>query len=113
MIKLTTRDSFAKFADVLQAREAFKTSGSLNGGPVTVLYTTGRLSEDLVQSARSADYVVWSYATPIAWHLAADGWVVPEVSYSVTTSRQQGKIRAAVSVMQPVPVEDVQASLFE
>lgn len=48
--------------------------------------------------AEDADvlYVVFSYATPIAWFTAADGWVVPDVKYSVTTSKHQGVVRRAV-----------------
>lgn len=33
------------------------------------------------------DYVVWSYETPIAWH-GRQGWVIPPVKYSPSTSRQ-------------------------
>lgn len=32
--------------------------------------------------------VIYSYSTPIAW-LDAGQWVVPDVSYSVTTARHQ------------------------
>lgn len=32
------------------------------------------------------DYVVFSYATPIAWYSNRDGWHVTEHKYSVTTS---------------------------
>lgn len=37
-------------------------------------------------------YVVYSYATPIAWYSTAWGWRVPPVRYSVTTSKHQGKL---------------------
>lgn len=42
----------------------------------------------------SADYVVFSYSTPIAWHLPS-GWVVPSVTYSISTSRHQAVARHA------------------
>jgi hypothetical protein len=37
-------------------------------------------------------YVVYSYSTPIAWYTHAWGWRIPEVRYSVTTSRHQGRL---------------------
>lgn len=30
--------------------------------------------------------VIYSYSTPIAWHDAEYGWIIPRVSYSATTS---------------------------
>lgn len=36
-------------------------------------------------------YVVFSYETPIAWYVIGQGWVRPEVRYSVTTSKHQGQ----------------------
>jgi hypothetical protein len=72
----------------------------------------GRLPAEYHASARRADYVVWSYATPIAWHVPASdhlmpegstayagGWIMPDQSYSVTTGKQQGRIRTALSVL--------------
>lgn len=42
-----------------------------------------------------ATYVVYSYLTPIAWVTEdEDPLYVPDVRYSVTTSRHQGKCRA-------------------
>lgn len=38
-------------------------------------------------------YVVYSYRTPIAWAYGTTVRV-PDVRYSVTTSKQQGKVRA-------------------
>lgn len=40
-------------------------------------------------------YVVFSYATPIAW-FGPDGWIVPDVKYSQTTSCHQGAVRVSV-----------------
>lgn len=43
------------------------------------------------------DYVVWSYQTPIAWHLGADDtWVVPNVKYSPTTTTHQTTLERAL-----------------
>lgn len=30
--------------------------------------------------------IIYSYSTPIAWHDSRYGWIVPDVSYSITTS---------------------------
>lgn len=104
-VKLTTRDSFHDFSAALNMRKAFKTSGSLKGGPVTdaATYTgwdMGSLDFEHYDSVRRADYIVWSYRTPIAWADAETGeWTVPDDRYSVTTSRHQSKIRTAVSVL--------------
>lgn len=57
-------------------------------------------------AARSVDYIVWSYATPIAWHARLSGgdregsgyrgvWVIPHVRYSQTTSKHQAIISRA------------------
>jgi hypothetical protein len=44
-------------------------------------------------------YVVYSYGTPIAWHIyATDEWVVPAEKYSTTTSKHQGLVRRALQV---------------
>lgn len=41
-------------------------------------------------------YVVFSYATPIAWHRKDTGWTVPLTKYSKTTSTHQHIVRMAV-----------------
>jgi hypothetical protein len=53
-----------------------------------------------------ADYVVWSYETPIAWHLPAaqtdadrvpETWCVPDIRYSQTTEQHQLTVLGAVN----------------
>jgi hypothetical protein len=39
-------------------------------------------------------YTVVSYQTPIAWVLADGAVVIPDVTYSLTTTRHQGQCRA-------------------
>jgi hypothetical protein len=58
---------------------------------------TGRLDSWLVSNliANKPDFIVYSYGTPIAWHHAG-GWEMPNVRYSVTTSKHQGIVRRAV-----------------
>lgn len=47
-------------------------------------------------------YIVWSYETPIAWFVRSainaqrSGWVMPDVRYSVTTSKHQSVARSIV-----------------
>jgi hypothetical protein len=42
-------------------------------------------------------YVVYSYATPIAWWSERDDWTIPDVKYTVTTSKHQHHVRMAVN----------------
>lgn len=46
-------------------------------------------------SAGTLTYVVMSYSTPIAWVLEDGTKVVPDDSYSQTTTRQQRAVRRA------------------
>lgn len=44
-------------------------------------------------------FVIFSYDTPIAWHVCRPiicGWCVPDVTYSVTTTNHQNVVRTAV-----------------
>lgn len=43
------------------------------------------------------NYVVYSYATPIAWRRADAVWVVPNVKYSPVTSRHQSLVRRGIA----------------
>lgn len=84
----------------ISARASFQsTTGNLRGVRYAVGYT-GQLSENHADAYRSAgqeiDYTVISYRTPIAWHTRSDGWVVPEVKYSQTTTRHQHIARMAI-----------------
>ena len=67
-------------------------------------YQTGRLPHRLAsimrERADSIVQVIYSYGTPIAW-LDAGAWIIPDVSYSVTTAKHQGhlwSLSARVSV---------------
>lgn len=60
-----------------------------------------KVLDDLRDSPNRMIYIVWSYGTPVAWcrrtTLAGgynpDSWVIPDVKYSVTTSRHQNIVR--------------------
>lgn len=49
--------------------------------------------------------VIYSYSTPIAWHDSEHGWIIPIVTYSVTTSNrhqsQLWKISTAKRILLP------------
>ncbi len=118
-VKLTTRDSFTKFAEALRNRKPFRTSGALHSFEGTG-GTYGRLNPLWRTNVNAATYAVYSYGTPIAWFLPVSTgipaevpktyhaeynssgellgwWVMPDEKYSVTTTRHQGKIRTALS----------------
>ncbi len=59
--------------------------------------STGRLDSHLALQLATEfpDYIVYSYGTPIAWH-GKFGWTIPNVKYSVTTSKHQGYVRRAI-----------------
>lgn len=102
MKRLTTR-SIAT-ATAIRDREDFKTSGSLEAFnlPSTsgFYHSGGRLrGADLDQynaDKADIDYVVMSYATPIAWHVrneTTEGrWHRVAQKFSVTTSKHQGNL---------------------
>jgi len=88
--------------------EPFETYGSLQG--INEQAGFGRCGQ-LEDKARKAflghrdgkqgqhmDYVVYSYSTPIAWHVNSQGWFYPDTSYSRTTSAQQTHVRVALDV---------------
>jgi hypothetical protein len=57
---------------------------------------TGELPKSWQQRlyAKPVTYVVFSYGTPIGWEHADGELVIPDVSYSVTTSQHQGQVRS-------------------
>lgn len=62
--------------------------------PVTGWFTgnVGHLPEQYHESIRGAEYVVYSYSTPIAWFKKGE-WFIPPVAYSFTTSaRHQSQL---------------------
>lgn len=87
MKTVTNRDA----RPLIRERVEFKTrTGTFSGEkhvPGYVVFGTGYLPRAYAVHGKlnDADYIVYSYATPIAWHLA-DGWVIPDVRYSSTTS---------------------------
>lgn len=84
------------FRDVIAARHAFN-AGSMKGRN-RFFYPPGhgQLPPEYWQHLNGADYVIWSYDTPVAWHNPEEGyWWVPDVIYSHVTSAHQWLVRMA------------------
>ena len=70
---------------------------------VSLYWSCGRLPEEFVTKLTDAKrdgnltFVVWSYGTPIAWHDTVNGWTVPDVKYSRSTTSHQSTVRSAVA----------------
>lgn len=47
-------------------------------------------------TTRGIDFVVYSFSTPIAWHVKGGDWIIPIRKYSPTTSKQQNQLRNAL-----------------
>lgn len=79
-------------------REVFNTNGAMRGDSGTY-QSLGELPTDWRNAIYNDNpsYVVYSYATPIAWKCER-GWVIPPVTYSATTSRHQSFVRRALKV---------------
>ena len=83
-------------AERIRDREAFETHGALKATRQHGYAQSGRLSgpdlEAFNRDNGSITYVVWSYATPIAW--VTDDSRIHKVAqrFSVTTSKHQGKL---------------------
>lgn len=103
VVPMTTHMSFREFEKVLCALKPFKTGGALRG--VDSVESFGRFTDGPQYGqmradwfAEEIDYVVYSYATPIAWHNSrANEWRTNNEKYSLTTSKHQSIIFTAVS----------------
>lgn len=97
MSKLATQSWAVRRA--LAARQPFTTHGALSATD-RQSYRVGRLPQWWADRYRSdADagritYQVYSYSTPIAWVLDDGTVTMPQVRYSITTSRHQGLLYA-------------------
>jgi hypothetical protein len=96
MTKISSRSR--EVAEAIRDRKPFETYGALRATRPNYLSTwdAGRLSgDDLARfehDSQSIRYVVWSYATPIAW-VTEDGTAYSvRQRFSVTTSQHQGKL---------------------
>lgn len=79
-------------------RQPFEAS-SLSGKYMNYTPGAGRLGDEynkLITDFKPGAYVVFSYATPIAW-FGANGWYIVEQKFSPTTSKTQTFIRRALA----------------
>lgn len=94
------RKTLTTISDGMRLRRYFKV-GNVTGcwfpaGGETV--AMGKLPDEWRSNLRAGDgsvYVVYSYQTPIAWTFG-DGWTVPPVKYSVTTTGHQNVIKVEI-----------------
>jgi hypothetical protein len=98
---VSTNTSPYVFRSLLETHTPFRTYGHLKGVSITLglawQLDKGALGAEYHPSFLRADYAVYSYRTPIAWHDGvADEWCIPNANYSPTTSRHQNKMRAAL-----------------
>ena len=107
-VQLTTRDHYTEFERVMiDERRPFDTHGALRGRLRPESTESGYLRSKSNAAAQlwladqdKIDYVVYSYNTPIAWHVKSatfNEWIYPDVRYSPTTGRHQSKIRAVLA----------------
>lgn len=102
-IRTTTRNA-AAIARAIRQGEDFATSGALKGIANPWWVNSGYMRDSdsaAMYAARDnagIDYVIYSYATPIAYRTADGQWTIPDAKYSVTTSKHQSTIRYAVSI---------------
>jgi hypothetical protein len=104
--RLTTRGR--KTAEAIAARRAFRTNGALKaraGAPGFILpHEYGRLYGDdrdaFDRDAPRIVYIVYSYATPIAWCTSEKVYIV-RGKFSRTTSKHQGVLYMLASEVRP------------
>jgi hypothetical protein len=108
MPKLHSKDADG-IAALIADGKPFATNAEFSGRPGPLGFMeTGYLPAEWHATAKgSADYVVFSYGTPIAWREPGIGWVRPLVKYSVSTGRHQDTIDAAIGKIAPEHVEDI------
>lgn len=99
MSKISTRDAHG-IARRVTKREEFDTHGALSGRTYSLGsgIMRGETFERFCGDVRDLRYVIYSYATPIAWQ-TPDGWVIPSDRYSATTSRHQSTVRQALTLV--------------
>jgi len=101
MTNTTERHNLRTAHDAIARRVDFKCNGTLEG-ILGASRGMGRLPEHwharfLTAMDASDRYFVYSYNTPIAW-FANGQWFVPEVKYSVTTSRHQTTVKRGINL---------------
>lgn len=99
--KLSHLEVRQQLCATLKFGHEFKGGGNVRGS--TTLTGFDQLPERYKARVRDADYIVYSYETPIAWRSGAQ-WYMPDVKYSPSTTRQQGAIHMALSSFTDIEV---------
>lgn len=87
----------------ISTRQAFKASALSGSSFKQYTPSEGRLNREeyalLEQATQGTEwvYVVFSYGTPIAWHIDGGEWYVVDQKFSVTTSKHQNATRRAIA----------------
>jgi len=93
--------SWLDFRDVITGFEPFDiSSGNFHGRPISlgdgVYLEMGQMPNDEREDFRAVeeeiDYIVYSYWTPIAWHVNGAGWFRTSAGHSNATKRHMGKL---------------------
>lgn len=86
--------------EVFASLVPFTTSGSLKGVKGTGQATLGQLPRVYVEQFDGdvVEYTIYSYTTPIAWFDTVRGWVIPDATYSVTTTIQQNAVKVGITM---------------
>lgn len=104
-----SRESMTNTVDAIRTLTPFKTSGALSGNGWNNYGTFGRLNEvyreayQRDQKIGVIDYVVFSYSTPILWHVTATSgpnkgkgkWHFVDQRFSSTTASHQSMCQRA------------------
>lgn len=104
-VKVGKRGRYAgwwRVRDAIKAGLAFSNStGTFRGGPTRTPEHAlrGQLPTGYLASLHRADYIVWSYQTPIAWR-TGNCWVTPDEHYSPTTRHHQGQTNTAICAIE-------------
>lgn len=96
-----TKTSNKNAVDLIRDRIAFSGSNFMaiysSLAPDCFEPSYGMLPATSIPDLIGADYIVYSYATPIAWY--RNGlWHVPAYKYSQSTSRHQSIVRQALGL---------------
>lgn len=91
-----------RIRDAIKAGDAFENSSrTFRGVPTRTPEHAliGDLPRIYWRSVRMANYIVWSYETPIAWRVGGT-WFTPDVDYSPTTRYHQNQANTAICALE-------------
>lgn len=94
------KDDAVAFAQFLNANQEFNTHGHLKARrEFAGLGEYEPFDHIELDELMMAQYVVYSYDTPIAWRTKTGAWVRNVTRYSATTSGHQTKVFSAIDLL--------------